>query len=304
MVCFFVVGLWGGLFEINYFALREVNYKYKKYGVHMQSAQLNSGSWKTTVEQFITHHAVQNFIVFLIVLNAGLLGLETNPEITQAYGGVLSFLDHLILGIFTLEIVLLISVRGWGFFKDPWCIFDFIVVGIALVPATEALSVLRSLRVLRVLRLINKIESMRKVVGGLLHSLPGLGSVFSLILIIFYVSGVITTNEFGREFPELFGNLGKSFFTLFQVMTLESWSDSVARPVMEKFPYAWTFFVLYILIATFIVVNLFIAVIVDSLNAHTKQEDDANGVKSASELEILALKKEIIELKALIQSKF
>ena len=269
----------------------------------MQTLQSSPESWKTKVECFIMQHSVQNFIVFLIVLNAALLGLETNPEITQTYGSILTWFDHVILGIFTLEIVLLISVRGWSFFKDPWCIFDFIVVGIALVPATEALSVLRSLRVLRVLRLINHVESMRKVVGGLLHSLPGLGSVFSLIVIIFYVSGVITTNEFGREFPEFFGDLGNSFFTLFQVMTLESWSDSIARPVMEKFPYAWTFFVFFILIATFIVVNLFIAVIVDSLNTHTKQEDDANGVKTNAELEIIALKKEIIELKELIHSK-
>ncbi len=269
----------------------------------MSGQSVIANTWKTKVEHFIMQHSVQNFIVFLIVLNAALLGLETNPQITQTYGEILTWFDHVILGIFTLEIVLLIGVRGWAFFKDPWCIFDFIVVGIALVPATEALSVLRSLRVLRVLRLINKVESMRKVVGGLLHSLPGLGSVFSLILIIFYVSGVITTNEFGREFPEFFGDLGNSFFTLFQVMTLESWSDSIARPVMEKFPYAWTFFVLFILIATFIIVNLFIAVIVDSLNAHTKEEDDANGIKSPAEIEIIALKKEIIELKELIHTK-
>jgi voltage-gated sodium channel len=216
-------------------------------------------------------------------------------------------LDHLILSVFTLEIVLLIASRGWRYFTDPWCIFDFLVVGISLVPVTESLSVLRSLRVLRVLRLINKIESMKNVVAGLLSALPGLGSVFSLILIVFYVAGVIATNEFGAAFPDYFGDLTHTLFTLFQVMTLESWSDSVARPVMAQFPYAWVFFVMFILIATFIVVNLFIAVIVDSLTSSSQDNvgmSQHNHAPHPLDAEVRALREEIRELKALlIQSK-
>lgn len=222
--------------------------------------------WKQKIANFIHHKFVQNFIVALIILNAALLGMETSTSIVEAFGHELVLIDHVILGVFILEIVLLITIKGLAFFKDPWCVFDFIVVGIALVPATESLSILRALRVLRVLRLINKIESMRKVVTGLLNSLPSLASVAGLTLIIFYVSSVVATNLFGHEFPALFGDLGDSAFTLFQVMTLESWSDGVARPIMEKIPYAWVFFIVFILIATFIVINLFIAVIVDSLN--------------------------------------
>ena len=206
--------------------------------------------WRRKIEAFVSSATIQHFIVFLIVLNAILLGLETDPEIVQSIGTELAFIDHAILFVFTLEILLLMASRGLKYFLDPWCIFDFLVVGISLVPATESLSVLRSLRVLRVLRLINKVESMKRVVGGLLSSLPGLGSVFGLILIIFYVAGVIATNEFGKAFPDYFGSLSNTFFTLFQVMTLESWSDGVARPVMEKFPYAWIFFVLFILLIT------------------------------------------------------
>jgi voltage-gated sodium channel len=181
-------------------------------------------------------------------------------------------------------------------------VFDFVVIAIALVPATESLSVLRALRVLRVLRLINKVESMRKVVGGLLSCLPSLASVVSLILIIFYVSAVIATNLFGQEFPELFGGMGNTAFTLFQVMTLESWSDGIARPVMEKFPYAWVFFIFFILIATFVIVNLFIAVIVDSLTSGSSSEDTqaARDQSDVLQAEIQAMRQELKEIKALV----
>lgn len=263
--------------------------------------------WQQKVEDFVDNSIVQHAIVVLIILNAALLGLETSQDVMQAYGSELVLLDHFILGIFILELVLLIIARGTDFFKDPWSMFDFVVIAIAVVPATESLSVLRALRVLRVLRLINKVESMRKVVGGLLSCLPSLASVVSLILIIFYVSAVIATNLFGQAFPELFGGMGNTAFTLFQVMTLESWSDGIARPVMEKFPYAWIFFILFILIATFVIVNLFIAVIVDSLTSGSSSEDSqaARDQSDILQSEMQAMRQEIRELKALVidQSK-
>ena len=258
--------------------------------------------WQQKVEDFVDNTIIQHAIVVLIILNAALLGLETSQDVMHAYGAELVLLDHFILGIFILELVLLIIARGTDFFKDPWSVFDFIVIAIALVPATESLSVLRALRVLRVLRLINKVESMRKVVGGLLSCLPSLASVVSLILIIFYVSAVIATNLFGQEFPELFGGMGNTAFTLFQVMTLESWSDGIARPVMEKFPYAWIFFIFFILIATFVIVNLFIAVIVDSLTSGSSSEDTqaARDQSDVLQSEIQAMRQELKELKALV----
>jgi voltage-gated sodium channel len=263
--------------------------------------------WQQKVEDFVDNSIIQHAIVVLIILNAALLGLETSQDVMQAYGSELVLLDHFILGIFILELVLLIIARGTDFFKDPWSMFDFVVIAIALVPATESLSVLRALRVLRVLRLINKVESMRKVVGGLLSCLPSLASVVSLILIIFYVSAVIATNLFGQAFPELFGGMGNTAFTLFQVMTLESWSDGIARPVMEKFPYAWIFFIFFILIATFVIVNLFIAVIVDSLTSGSSSEDTqaARDQSDVLQSEMQAMRQELRELKALVidQSK-
>jgi voltage-gated sodium channel len=269
--------------------------------MHIEHRIAKTG-WQQKVEDFVDNSIVQHAIVVLIILNAALLGLETSQDVMQAYGSELVLLDHFILGIFILELVLLIIARGTDFFKDPWSMFDFVVIAIAVVPATESLSVLRALRVLRVLRLINKVESMRKVVGGLLSCLPSLASVVSLILIIFYVSAVIATNLFGQAFPELFGGMGNTAFTLFQVMTLESWSDGIARPVMEKFPYAWIFFILFILIATFVIVNLFIAVIVDSLTSGSSSEESqaARDQSDILQLEMQAMRQEIRELKALV----
>jgi len=199
----------------------------------------HSSGWKQGIENFIGHHRVQQVLIVLIVVNAIILGLETSHSIMAFAGHELHLIDQIILWIFIAELVMLMAARGFGFFKDPWCVFDFIVIGIALVPATGSLSVLRALRVLRVPRLVNKIESMRSVVIGLLHSLPSLSFVFGLILVIFYVFAVIATNMFGERFPDLFGDLGTTMFTLFQVMTLESWSEGVARPIMEVFPHAW-----------------------------------------------------------------
>jgi voltage-gated sodium channel len=259
----------------------------------MEHVAQGSG-WRQSIENFVGNHTIQHALVALIVVNALILGLETSQTVMAVAGHELHLIDQVILWIFIAELVLLMLARGFGFFKDPWCVFDFIVIGIALVPATGSLSVLRALRVLRVLRLVNKIDSMRKVVVGLLHSLPSLSSVFGLILVIFYVFAVIATNMFGERFPDLFGDLGTTMFTLFQVMTLESWSEGVARPIMEVFPHAWLFFVIFIFIATFVIINLFIAVIVDSLNS---SKQPAKPVEDPVMLELRALRTELAELR-------
>lgn len=266
-----------------------------------QLALLNQPGWRGQIERFMARQFTQRLLIVLIVINAIILGIETNKEIMAMIGDELILIDHAILWIFIAEIVVLIAARGWHFFRDPWCIFDFLVVAIALVPATGSLSVLRALRVLRILRLINKIESMRRVVSALLGSLPGLGSVFGLVLIVFYVSGVIATNMYASEFPERFGTLGMSFYTLFQVMTLEGWSEEIARPIMAIYPSAWIFFLIFIFISTFIVVNLFVAVIVDSINSIKHHEDNKDKEDDVA-AKIQALHAEIAELKALIKS--
>jgi voltage-gated sodium channel len=236
---------------------------------------------------------VQRTLIALILINAVILGLETSPVLMASWGGLLVAADRLILSVFVVEIALRLVVMRLRYFRDPWNVFDFTVVAIALVPASGPLAVLRALRVLRVLRLVTLVPSMRRVVGGLLSALPGLGSVSAIIAIIFYVSAVIATKLFGANFPELFGTLPKSAFTLFQVMTLEGWAMEVVRPVMAVFPLAWIFFLVFILSSTFTLLNLFIAVIVNAIQQENVAHPAAVPALDALHREIAALRSEL-----------
>jgi voltage-gated sodium channel len=227
-------------------------------------------AWLTTV---VNDPRTERVIMSLIVVNAVILGLETSKTIMASYGWLLEILDHIILAVFVVEIAARVIVHRVAFFRDPWSVFDFIVIGIALVPATETFSVLRSLRVLRVLRLITGVPTLRRVVAGLLAALPGMGSIVFLIGLIYYVFAIMATKLFGGDNPNLFGTLGDSLFTLFTVMTLEGWTNDVARPVMQNHPYAWVFFVVYIVITTFMVLNLFIGVVVNAMQEEASKAD-------------------------------
>jgi voltage-gated sodium channel len=270
----------------------------------------SSASVRDRLAGFIEQPRVQHAILALILVNAVTLGLETSPAVMARFGEALHLLDKAILSVFVLEIAVRLYVHRLGFFRDPWSVFDFLVVGIALVPATGQLSVLRALRVLRVLRVLTIVPSMRRVVGALLGAIPGLASIGMVLLLIYYVFAVIATNLFAAAFPEWFGHLGRSLYTLFQIMTLESWSMGVARPVMEQFPYAWIFFILFILTATFTMLNLFIAIIVNAMQTFGEDErhDAVSAVEKAREhieadlhAEVRALRGEIAELKVLLR---
>ena len=244
---------------------------------------------------------VQKIIIGLILLNALTLGLETNSVLMKEYGQQISFLDNCILSIFVIEILIKLGYRKLSFFKDGWNIFDFIIIGIALAPATGSLSVLRTLRIFRAMRLLSVVPSMKRVTQALLSAIPGILSVGSIILLIFYVSAVLATNFFGDDFDTWFGNIGRSMFSLFQIMTLESWSMGIVRPVMELFPWAWTFFVPFILVTSFAVLNLFIGIIVDAMQSQkTEKEKSATEEKLKQEAslqkEMSLLRNEIKEL--------
>jgi voltage-gated sodium channel len=231
----------------------------------MKLATVASATLRPQLGRWLDSSLVQRGLIALIIINAVILGMETSASLMTHWGQWLLMIDRVILTVFVIEIGLRLVAQRLGYFRDPWNVFDFVVVAIALVPASGPLAVLRALRVLRVLRLITLIPSMRRVVGGLLSALPGLGSVGAIISIIFYVSAVMTTKLFGADFPHLFGNMGLSAFTLFQVMTLEGWAMEVVRPVMAVYPQAWIFFLLFILASTFTMLNLFIAVIVNAI---------------------------------------
>ncbi|GAA0628589.1 ion transporter [Thalassospira tepidiphila] len=215
----------------------------------------------------------QNFITAVIAINAIILGLETSPTVMNAAGSVLHVLDQVAVAIFVIELVMKLALYRLAFFKRAWNVFDFTIVAITLMPAGQGVSVLRALRILRAFRLISTVPSMRKVVEALMRAIPGMISVLTLLSLVFYVSAVMATKLFGEGFPDWFGNIGASLYSLFQIMTLESWSMGIVRPVMESYPLAWLFFVPFILVTTFAVLNLFIAIVVDAMSTHVDVEE-------------------------------
>lgn len=237
---------------------------------------------KNKVLNFVEHSYVQSLIIILILINAIILGLETSPAIMDKIGTTLKWMDIIILKIFIVEILLKLYAYRANFFTRWWSVFDLFVVAIALVPAAGAFSALRAFRVLRVLRLLTMVPSMRRVVEGFLKAIPGMISVIVILCIFFYVFAVIGTHLYSSTFPEWFGSMGSTSYTLFQIMTLESWSMGIVRPVMEVHPHSWAFFIVFILVTSFIMLNLFIAIIVNSM--HKSADDSAE--KSREETRI------------------
>lgn len=241
-------------------------------------------------------------ITALIIINAITLGLETSEVAMATAGPLLIVADRLILGVFVLELVARFVVYRGAFFRDPWRIFDLAIVSVALIPATGNMSVLRALRILRVLRLVSILPSLRRVVTGFIAALPGMGSIMLLMGLVYYVFSVMATKLFGASFPDWFGTLGQSAYSLFQIMTLESWSMGIVRPVMEVYPLAWMFFIPFIVCTTFTVLNLFIGIIVSAMQAEHEVEATAerNALQQEQELilgEIRALRDEVRSLK-------
>ncbi|MCA0042423.1 ion transporter [Celeribacter litoreus] len=231
---------------------------------------------RAQISKFLDQDMTRHVIMGVILFNAIILGLETSETIMARAGALIETLDMICLSVFVLELVAKIYAKGFRFFRDGWNLFDFAIVGISLSPVGEGLSVLRALRILRLLRVVSVVPSLRRVVEAFILALPGMASVFLLTGIIFYIGSVIATKLYGPTFPEWFGTLGESLYTLFQVMTLESWSMGVVRPVMEVHPQAWLFFVPFILITAFAVMNLVVGLIVSTMQeAHVEEEHAA-----------------------------
>ncbi|MFN3232420.1 MAG: ion transporter [Alphaproteobacteria bacterium] len=264
-----------------------------------------------SIGRFVEAPRFQYFIVALILINGVVIALETVPSAMAVYGPALILADQIILGVFVVEILMKLYAFRWAFFRNGWNVFDFLIVGISLLPTDGGLAVLRSLRILRVLRLISVVPQMRIVVHALVKAIPGMGSIVALLGLVYFVCAVMATKLFGAAFPDWFGTIGESAYTLFQIMTLESWSMGIVRPVMEEFPYAWLFFVPFILIVTFSVLNMFIAIIVNSLQS-TQFEEQAAMQQSIEDAvhdeeahlmaELSSLRAEVKELKQLLQA--
>ena len=230
---------------------------------------------RARVRAFLEQGRVHNTIMALIIFNAVTLGLGTSDWAQENIGGLLDVLDRIVLAIFVIELLLKLYAYGLNFFRNSWNIFDLLVVSVGLLPSTANLSVLRGLRVIRAMRLLSVIPQMRAVVQALLDALPGMGAVIVMISIVFYIFGVMATIMYGNSFDEWFGTLGRSLYSLFQIMTLESWSMGIVRPVMEVYPTAWAFFVPFIVITAFSVLNLFIGLLVNTMQSAVEDETEA-----------------------------
>ena len=246
--------------------------------------------------------------MLLIILNGITMGLETSKEYASSYAGFFDLFNTFVVTAFTIEIILRIYVHKSAFFKDPWSIFDFVIVAMSLVPASAGFEIFRILRVLRLFRLMTVVPQMRKIISALLSVIPGIASIAALLSLFFYIFAIMSTQLYGEAFPQWFGTLGESFYTLFQIMTLESWSMGIVRPIMEVHPLAWVFFVPFIFFSTYIIVNLIIAIVVDAMNEMNteKEEHLTQEIQSSDEYiskELQSLKMEIQALKKLLQNR-
>ena len=239
-----------------------------------QAEDTNILSHRAQLRVLLERSGVRNTILALVIINAALLGLSTSDWVMERFSTVIYVLDRGILAIFVLELLAKFYAYGRSFFKDAWNLFDLFVVSLGILPQTTSMSALRALRVIRALRILSAVPQMRAVVQALFDALPGMGAVSIMLVIVFYVFAVMATIMFGDAFEPWFGTVGESFYSLFQIMTLESWSMGIVRPVMEVYPYAWAFFVPFIMVTTFAVVNLLVGLIVNSMqDAHSEEAD-------------------------------
>lgn len=260
------------------------------------------------LQNFIENKLVTNFILAVIILNSIVLGLLTYPNIYKAYGNFLNLTCSMCVIIFTIEIFIKLYVYGKNFFKDGWNNFDFILVAMSWIPTCGVLSSFRAFRVLRALRalrLVTRLERLRIIVQAIIESIPNVAWASVLLILLFYIFAIMGTTIFSNAFPEFFGTIGKSMFSLFQIMTLESWSMGIARPVIAQFPFAWLYFVSFILISSFIVMNVIVGIVVNAiaeLSAKAKQEKEEKQIQSSTSLEIefKKLKEQMIIVENLI----
>ena len=277
-----------------------------------------TSSLRNRVRGIVDSPRTQKVIAGLIVLNAVTLGLETSATAMAAGGDWLYAIDRAVLAVFVVELLAKLFAYRLAFFKSGWNIFDSIIVGISLVPASGNLSVLRALRILRVLRLLSVVPQMRRVVQALLDAIPGMGSIIAVLVLVFYVSSVLSTKLFGLavhpadidgNMQEWFGTIGRSMYSLFQIMTLESWSMGIVRPTMELYSWAWIFFVPFIVLTSFAVLNLFIAIIVnamqsqhetDAADARREMQEKAHADALALADAIESLRGEVADLRAAV----
>jgi len=229
---------------------------------------------KTLAKKIVAHVVFERFIIAVILISAVLIGMETSTAILDQYGHWISWGNRLVLVIFIAEAALKIyavSPRVGDYFREGWNVFDFTIILLALIPSTGELAMLARLaRLLRVLRLISAIPELRLIVATLMRSIPSMANVMILMSVIFYIYAVAGQQLFHAHDPEHWGNLGISLLTLFRIVTLEDWTD-LMYTAMAMHPLSWIYFVSFVIMGTFVIINLFIAVVINNLD-EAKQE--------------------------------
>lgn len=248
----------------------------------------------------------QRTIIGVILFNAVVLGIQTIEGLGPDLMSLLNMLDDLCLAIFCVELTLKLAGQRLSFFRDGWNVFDFTVVAVALVPASGPLAILRAMRVFRVLRLVTTVPSMRRVMNGMFAAIPGAASVAGVLLVMFYAAAIMATNFFSQADPANFGDLGVTFFTLFQFLTMEGWPD-VARPLMEKMPQAWLFIIPFIMLTTLTTLNLLFGIIVDAMEQakeeetrETLAEQGIDAPAESAEMRLAVIEQEVLHIRAKI----
>ena len=239
------------------------------------------GGSQKIAERVVGSSIFEFFIIALILASGAILGLRTVPDIADRFGELMTWGNRAILGIFIVEAalkMLALAPKPQRYFKDGWNIFDFAIIMFSLVPATGAFAMIARLgRLLRVLRLISTIEDLRLIVAALVKSIPNVGHILMLMSIIVYIYAIIGFQLFHEHDPEHWRNIGIAVLTLFEIITLEGWVE-VNGKAMELNPLAWIYFVSFVIVGTFVVVNLFIAVVINNLDR--AKEDSLRDLES------------------------
>lgn len=278
----------------------------------MDNAKNNGGKLYAIVES----SKFQNFIMAVIIINSVIIGLETYSAIVgSSLGSILRVIDYICLFIFVVELILKLSVHRFSFFKNMTNVFDFFIITTSLLSSLYLLSIFRVMRVFRVLRTLRSLRSLRMISGlerlktivvALEKSVSSILWTVLLLGIIYYIFAVIGTTLFGSQFPEWFGSLSITCYTLFQVMTLESWSMGISRPVMDVYPLAWLYFVPFVLVSAFVMMNVVVGIVVNTISEASddakkeKALEDENTAGSALRLEIIELKKQLEKIELLV----
>ena len=228
-------------------------------------------SVRNKAKALVETSAFRSFVMLVIIANAAAFGLQTT-HLSAEWASVLAAFDTLCLGVYVAETVLKLVAYRRSYFRDGWNVFDFTIISLSLIPTAllpVPIQVARLLRVVRSFkdfRVISIFAETRLIAEAIVRSLPGVLWTAALLFIVCYVFAITGVALFGETFPQYFGSLGKSLYTLFQIMTLESWSHGIARPVIAAHPWAWVYFVPFVVTASFIMLNVVVGLLVNSIS--------------------------------------